>query len=171
MYSWPHDASIYISKSFGNDYLVFLNVVRGNCNEGKVRLVNGTLDREGRLEVCVNGLWGSVCPYSFSKSAAHVACKQAGYADTMGKSITTSSCIHSLIGAIVYTNSIFGSGNGPFVYANMECYGYETYLSDCSKTIFPNFTCYAQDGVGLLCRDSKLVYSSLTRDDVFIAIY
>ena len=57
----------------------------GDCNEGTVRLVNGTLTREGRLEVCVNGVWGNVCGKNFRKSAAYVACKQSGFSDVNGK--------------------------------------------------------------------------------------
>lgn len=56
-----------------------------NCNEGAVRLANGTMAREGRLEVCVNGVWGAVCSSGFRRSAAYVACKQAGYNDSDGK--------------------------------------------------------------------------------------
>ena len=56
-----------------------------NCNEGDVRLVNGTLAREGRLEVCADGVWGQICATNFRKSAAYVACKQLGYSDTNGK--------------------------------------------------------------------------------------
>ena len=60
---------------------------RTDCNEEDVRLVNGTIDREGRLEICTNGVWSGVCASSFRKSAAHVACKQAGYGDVMGECV------------------------------------------------------------------------------------
>ena len=43
------------------------------------------MDREGRLEVCANGVWGQICATNFRKSAAYVACKQLGYSDTNGK--------------------------------------------------------------------------------------
>ena len=43
------------------------------------------MTREGRLEVCVNGVWGSVCASNFRKSAAYVACKQSGFQDVNGK--------------------------------------------------------------------------------------
>ena len=55
-----------------------------DCNEGDVRLVNGTVEREGRLEVCANGVWGQICSSGFRKSAAYVACKQLGYSDANG---------------------------------------------------------------------------------------
>ena len=65
--------------------IVCLHLEPGDCNEGTVRLVNGTLTREGRLEVCVNGVWGNVCANNFRKSAAYVACKQSGFSDVNGK--------------------------------------------------------------------------------------
>ena len=70
-------------------FIVIIIIVSGNCNEGAVRLVNGTLEKEGRLEVCSNGVWGTFCGgtyYSntFSKSAAHVSCQQLGYNDHAG---------------------------------------------------------------------------------------
>ena len=33
----------------------------GQCEEGSIRLADGIIEQEGRLEVCVNEVWGSVC--------------------------------------------------------------------------------------------------------------
>ena len=51
----------------------------GVCNEGSVRLYDGIIENEGRLEFCVNGVWGSVCDDGWDKTDAHVACIQLGY--------------------------------------------------------------------------------------------
>ena len=64
--------------------LIFSLIEPGGCNEGNVRLVNGTLTREGRLEVCVRGVWGRVCAYNFRKSAAYIACKLSGFHNVRG---------------------------------------------------------------------------------------
>ena len=48
----------------------------GDCNEGDVRLVNGTVVGEGRLEVCAMGVWGRICAQNFRRSSARIACLQ-----------------------------------------------------------------------------------------------
>ena len=49
------------------------------CTHGTVRLIDGTYSFEGRVEVCVNGLWGSVCHDFWSTTDATVVCRQLGY--------------------------------------------------------------------------------------------
>ena len=62
----------------------YLHSEPNNCNEGDVRLVNGTVENQGRLEVCTGGVWGTVCSSGFSRAAAYVACKQLGLDDING---------------------------------------------------------------------------------------
>ena len=46
-----------------------------------MRLNGGSIEQEGRVEVCINGVWGSICDYGWDKTDAHVVCKQLGYAE------------------------------------------------------------------------------------------
>ena len=54
----------------------------GNCEEGAVRLLDGIIDQEGRVEVCHDGVWGSICDEGWDKTDAHIICQQLGYAET-----------------------------------------------------------------------------------------
>ena len=49
-----------------------------NCSNGELRLIGAATSNQGRLEVCMNGAWGSVCDSQgvFTKDEAKVACRQ-----------------------------------------------------------------------------------------------
>ena len=49
------------------------------CAPGSIRLVGGTKIHEGRMEVCNNNVWGTVCDDEFGIEDANVACRQLGY--------------------------------------------------------------------------------------------
>ena len=57
------------------------------CTDGDLRLVGGTSFMEGRLEVCLNGVWGTVCNHGWDDMEATVACRQLGHVSA-GTSIT-----------------------------------------------------------------------------------
>ena len=49
------------------------------CNDGDIRLEGGSVEEEGRVEVCLNEVWGSVCDDSFTTVDANVVCGQLRY--------------------------------------------------------------------------------------------
>ena len=50
-----------------------------SCINGEVRLLGDINDSEGRVEICINKMWESVCDYSWDTADANVVCKQLGY--------------------------------------------------------------------------------------------
>ena len=44
-----------------------------------MRLADGVIEQEGRVEVCVHGVWGSVCNDGWDKIDGLVVCSQIGY--------------------------------------------------------------------------------------------
>ena len=49
-----------------------------SCEDGQLRLVDGDTELEGRVEVCINRAWGTVCSTGFSEDEAEVVCSQIG---------------------------------------------------------------------------------------------
>ena len=50
-----------------------------NCSNGELRLRGGSTPNQGRVEVCINNVWGSVCHYGWGIADGNVVCKQLGY--------------------------------------------------------------------------------------------
>ena len=54
-----------------------------SCANGDVRLAGGVNELEGRVEMCYNKFWGSVCDNWFwDITAANIVCKQLGHQPT-----------------------------------------------------------------------------------------
>ena len=59
------------------------------CTEGDVRLLEGSTRLEGRVEICKNNVWGTVCHTGWTVEDARVVCRQLGYS-VVGKLLVSS---------------------------------------------------------------------------------
>ena len=58
---------------FGSDPLAT------TCTQGDIRLHGGATAMEGRVEICHDNLWGTICDNNWTLQDAEVACQQLGY--------------------------------------------------------------------------------------------
>eukprot|EP00058_Branchiostoma_floridae_P023683 XP_002609173.1 hypothetical protein BRAFLDRAFT_92536 [Branchiostoma floridae] len=102
-----------------------------------VRLVGGSSNNEGRVEIFYNGEWGTVCSYSWDLADASVVCRQLGYSCA---SLTT-------------TWASFGEGTGQIWLRYVGCTGHEARLADCSHRGWGDTSgCNHGRDVGVVCR-------------------
>ncbi|XP_069125491.1 LOW QUALITY PROTEIN: uncharacterized protein [Argopecten irradians] len=95
----------------------------------RVKLVDGTSERNGRVELTLNGVVGSVCDDLWDDNDASVVCRMLGYQGTM--------------------TDIFGEGSGDIVLDDVRCEGTESSLNNC--TYRTDHNCGHSEDVGVLC--------------------
>ena len=49
------------------------------CSDGDIRVVGGSNEFTGRVEVCIGETWGTVCSVNWDSTDAGVICSQLGY--------------------------------------------------------------------------------------------
>ena len=90
---------------------------------------------EGRVELCFNNQWGTVCDDFWDIRDASVACRQLGFADAVRPTRFAS----------------FGQGTGPIYLDNLMCTGNETRLQDCPHNGIGSHNCFHFEDAGVEC--------------------
>ena len=66
--------------------LIFLCVCSfvciAHCSDGQIKLIEGYLEENGRLEICSNKRWESLSYYYWDSHVTRVACIELGFAST-----------------------------------------------------------------------------------------
>ena len=105
------------------------------CTQGAIRLQGGTASR-GRVEICNNNVWGTVCDDLWGTADAQVACRQLGFTST---------------GAQALTLSAVPDGAGQIWLDNVQCRGTETRLIDCPANALGSHNCAHFEDAGVNC--------------------
>ena len=127
----------------GMTYVLTINYIICFCTALPVRLVGGaksTSFHSGRVEVFINGQWGTVCDDSWSSSDARVVCRQLGY---------TSGTAHG--------GAIYGEGTGPIWLAYVRCWGFESSLLNCPHRGIGQHNCGHGEDASVACYNGRYI--------------
>lgn len=76
-------SSHFLLCGFGSyslpNYVICSYLAAQSCNHGDLRLIGGPVNSEGRVEICISGLWGRVCHNSWDSRDARVVCRHLGF--------------------------------------------------------------------------------------------
>ncbi len=116
--------------------------------DGTLRLVNGetfTADGrpcDGRLEIFIDGSWGTICDDYWTKENADVACRALGFA------------AGSVDNVLRFSSARFGRGSGDIVLDDVSCSGDEFGMLDCPRRgniAVGTHNCRHSEDVGVRC--------------------
>jgi hypothetical protein len=101
-----------------------------------VRLTGGSSSQEGRVEVSLDGTtYGSVCADSWSIHAANVVCRQLGFSHA----------------SAAYSVGAGSTGRRVIYLHDVQCYGNELSLSECSYPPWGSSGCGSSADAAVRC--------------------
>ena len=104
--------------------------------KSEIRLVQGTIAREGRVEVFIRGRWGTVCDDDATETTARVICRQLGYPDA---------------GAQLLTRGTIRGGADPLWLDSVRCFGNETDILQCKHLGLLRHNCFHSEDLAVRC--------------------
>jgi deleted-in-malignant-brain-tumors protein 1 len=102
------------------------------CKE-MIRLMDGATDNEGRVEIHLHGVWGTLCNRGLGGATGHVICRQLGYLRA------------------VETSTVVGPNDRPILMSDVECNGDELFIADCPYSTVGAYTCTHSMDVSITC--------------------
>ncbi|CAI8034308.1 Lysyl oxidase homolog 2 [Geodia barretti] len=105
--------------------------------EASMRLVDGPSSNCGRVEVCHDGVWGTVCDDSFDSRDADVVCRTVGgFEEHLSR----------------HLRAYFGEGTGPIWLDNLSCAWSFTNITQCTPLNWGRHDCEHDEDVGVCCK-------------------
>ncbi|PVD22131.1 hypothetical protein C0Q70_17935 [Pomacea canaliculata] len=108
-----------------------------------IRLVGSSNNSAGRVEMKVNGTWGTVCSDLWNTMDAMVVCGMLGFSRTGSQAVVSSQ---------------FGHGSGPIWLDDVQCTGYEESLLNCRSKPLGQTNCDHTQDAGVICSGSSNNY-------------
>ncbi|XP_053701570.1 HHIP-like protein 1 [Synchiropus splendidus] len=109
---------------------------KGKHQNGSVRLISDAGRNRGRVEIFVNGQWGTVCDDLWNIQNAIVVCKQLGFQNAL----------------VPVKNAEFGEGEHlPILLDDVQCEGTESSLLECQHAGVGKHNCQHYEDAGVIC--------------------
>ena len=141
------------------------------CTEGDVRLAKGHRSAyDGSVEVCLDGMWITVCNAAWDINDATVVCRQLGYDGgqcLLEKHLlyVYSSPSHSILlsseSYAIHDYSVVNNVRLPFHVDNVSCSGSERNLSECGHNKISAQNC-SRDVAAVICTGGDRIEKTYT---------
>jgi len=123
-------------------------VITTTGNTTEIRLVGGSNNLEGRVEVLYSGTWGTICDDFWSIEDSHVICRQLGFGPALQATLRAS----------------FGQGTGIIWLDNVQCIGNEIRIEYCPHNGWGTHNCHHYEDAGVVC-STGLYCTELKKND------
>ena len=126
----------YVGTDIRYLYVESIDYCKKMFLQGNIRLVGGNSRFEGRVEIFLNGGWGTICDDRWEIEDAQVVCNQLGYTD----------------GAVEFRRqAFFGEGTDTILITNVACSGEEMLLANCTYEKVTPASCDHSEDAGVVC--------------------
>ena len=96
----------------------------------------------GRVEICYNNVWGTVCDDFWSNTDATVVCRQLGF---------------STVGAVALFSGFTNGATSQRIWLdNVGCRGTESTLNACPHPAYGSHNCVHSEDAGVRCQPRKM---------------
>ena len=126
------------------------------CFAGTMRIIDGLSLYEGRVEVCSNNQWGTVCDVGWDDLDAVVTCRGSAFFGSYVKNhgsvfVVCDFYIFVLSGGVAVSGGVFPPGPGPILASGVTCTGSEYFVSECANDTIVRSECTHDRDAGVRC--------------------